>query len=146
MKRSLLCSLLAITLSPAQPAKLESFDDIDTGPQVLGKEEHRYLAFGGVMYDYYREANFDAINLLLVNQQQQLFSEDTDYAELVLGDLYVTYGLPGKAEVIFNRLLAKDILSRTRAQTWLHKPALHYREGTYTYAALILDSAHMNGL
>ncbi len=146
MKRWLLCSLLAINLSPAQAAKVEFFDDIDTGPQILGEEEHRYLAFGEVMYDYYREANFDAINLLLVNQQQQLFSEDTDYAELVLGDLYVTYGLPGKAEVIFNRLLAKDILSRTRAQTWLHKAALHYREGNYTDAAMILDGDNMKGL
>ena len=146
MKRWLLCSLLAINLSPAQAAKVEFFDDIDTGPQILGEEEHRYLAFGEVMYDYYREANFDAINLLLVNQQQQLFSEDTDYAELVLGDLYVTYGLPGKAETIFNRLLAKDILSRTRAQTWLHKAALHYREGNYTDAAMILDGENMKGL
>ncbi len=141
--------LLAVCITAgasSHAAKVEFFDDIDMGPIPLGVEEHRYLAFGEVMFDFYRHANFDAINKLLVNQHQELFNEDTDYAELLLGDLYVTYGLPGNAEVIFNRLLKKDILSRTRAQTWLHKAALHYREGNLDEAAMILDGDNIKGL
>jgi len=145
-KRWLVAACLATLLSSAQAAKVEFFDDINEGPIPLGVEEHRYLAFGEVMFDYYRHANFNAINKLLVNQEQALFNEDTDYAELLLGDLYVTYGLPGQAEVIFNRLLKKDILSRTRAQTWLHKAALHYREGNLAEAAMILDGDNVSGL
>jgi len=145
-KRWLVAACFATLLSPAQAAKVEFFDDINEGPVPLGMEEHRYLAFGEVMFDYYRHANFNAINKLLVNQELSLFNEDTDYAELLLGDLYVTYGLPGKAEVIFNRLLEKDILSRTRAQTWLHKAALHYREGNLAEAAMILDGDNVEGL
>lgn len=145
-KQWLVAACLATLLSPAQAAKVEFFDDINEGPVPLGIEEHRYLAFGEVMYDYYRHANFKAINKLLVNQEQALFNEDTDYAALLLGDLYVTYGLPAKAEVIFNRLLEKDILSHTRAQTWLHKAALHYREGNLAKAAMILDGENVEGL
>ena len=146
LQRWLLAVCLTTGVSSVQAAKVEFFDDIDTGPQQLDVEQHRYLAFGEVMYDYYRQANFSAINQLLVNQQNDLFNQDTDYAELLLGDLYVTYGLPDKAEVIFNRLLEKDILSRTRAQTWLHKAALHYREGNLVDAAMILDSDKVKGL
>lgn len=151
MMRIALCRRLAVAsialfALPAYAAKVEFFDDIETGPQQLGIEEHRYLAFGEVMYDYYRHANFDAINTLLVNQQNALFDESTEYAELLLGNLYVTYGLPHNAETIFNRLLEKDILTRTRAQTWLHKAALHYREGNLVDAAMILDGDQIRGL
>ncbi|WP_348678497.1 tetratricopeptide repeat protein [Alcanivorax profundi] len=146
LRPCLLAVCVAAGASSSHAAKVEFFDDIDMGPIPLGVEEHRYLAFGEVMFDFYRHANFDAINKLLVNQHQELFNEDTDYAQLLLGDLYVTYGLPGNAEIIFNRLLKKDILSRTRAQTWLHKAALHYREGNLDEAAMILDGDNIKGL
>ncbi len=146
LKKWLLAACIAGTCATTQAANVEFFDDIDTGPTPLTLEQHRYLSFGEVMYDYYRHATFDAINQLLVNQQLELFDEDTDYAELLLGDLYVTYGLPDSAETIFNRLLKKDILSHTRAQTWLHKAALHYREGNLTEAAMILDGKKVDGL
>ncbi|EKF75146.1 hypothetical protein A11A3_05619 [Alcanivorax hongdengensis A-11-3] len=146
LRRWLIGTCLAASLAPAHAAKVEFFDDIDAGPQPLGLEQSRYLAFGEVMYDYYRHANFQSINQLLINQKKNLFDEDTDYAQLLLGDLYVSYGLPDKAEVIFNSLLKKDILSRTRAQTWLHKAELHYREGRLDEAAMILDSDKMKGL
>ncbi|MGB2248335.1 MAG: hypothetical protein ACPH3N_11725 [Alcanivorax sediminis] len=146
LKKWLLAAGIAASCATAQAAKVEFFDEIDTGPTPLSVEQHRYLSFGEVMYDYYRHANFDAINLLLVNQQGALFDEDTEYAELLLGDLYVTYGLPYKAETIFNRLLKKDILSHTRAQTWLHKAALHYRDGNHAEAAMILDDKKLDGL
>lgn len=146
LKKWLLAACIAASSASSLAANVEFFDEIDTGPTPLSVEQHRYLAFGEVMYDYYRHATFDSINQLLVNQQLSLFNEDTDYAELLLGDLYVTYGLPDSAETIFNRLLKKDILSHTRAQTWLHKAALHYREGNLTEAAMILDDKRVNGL
>ncbi|MDX1802717.1 MAG: tetratricopeptide repeat protein [Alcanivorax sp.] len=145
-RRWLSGALLAACLTPAYAAKVEFFDDVPVGPQPLTDEEHRYLAFGEVMYDYYRNADFQAINKLLVNKQNALFNQETDYAQLLLGDLYVSYGLPDKAEVIFNELLKKDIVTRTRAQTWLHKAELHYHEGRLDKAAMILDSDKMEGL
>ena len=66
-KQWLVAVCLASLLSPTQAAKVEFFDDITEGPMPLGVEEHRYLAFGEVMFDYYRHAHFDAINKLLVN-------------------------------------------------------------------------------
>ena len=100
-KRWLVAACFATLLSPAQAAKVEFFDDINEGPVPLGMEEHRYLAFGEVMFDYYRHANFNAINKLLVNQELSLFNEDTDYAELLLGDpvSYTHLTLPTNREV-----------------------------------------------
>ena len=47
--------------------------------------------------------------------------------------------------MIFNRLLEKDIPSRTWRNP-LHKAALHYREGNLAEAAMILDGENVEGL
>ncbi len=54
VKRWLLCSLCAATLSAASAAhagKVEFFDEIGTGAQILVEAKHRYLAFGDILYD-----------------------------------------------------------------------------------------------
>lgn len=126
--------------------KLVQFAPIEQGAVPLGTEEKRYLAFGEVMFDYYSGEKFNALTQLLMNQKQGLFGSDTDYAELLLGDLYVKFGLPEHAEKHFNRLLEKDLLEQTRAETWFHKGELHYKEGNYDKAIEVLDSDRVSGL
>lgn len=138
--------LLCVNGWAADNKKLVQFAPIEQGAVPLGKEEKRYLAFGEVMYNYYRGEKFSALTRLLMNQKQGLFGSDTDYAELLLGDLYVTFGLPEHAEKHFNRLLEKNLLQQTRAETWFHKGILHYKEGRYEKAIDVLDSDKVSGL
>ena len=60
LKKWLLAACIAASSASIQAAKVEFFDEIDTGPTPLSLEQHRYLAFGEVMYDFYRHATFDA--------------------------------------------------------------------------------------
>ncbi len=128
--------------------KLVQFDTPDQGSaNPLGREEQRYLAFGEAMYDYYSGRKFNALTRLLVNRKQGLFGQgDTDYAELLMGELYLTLGLPGKAEALFDKLLEKELLRQTRAETWFQKGVLHYEEGARDKAIEVLESDNVEGL
>ncbi len=128
--------------------KLVQFDTPNQGANTLGREERRYLAFGEAMYDYYSGRKFNALTRLLVNHRQGLFGEgDTDYAELLMGELYLTLGLPGKAQTLFDKLLEKDLLRRTRAKTWFQKGVLHYEAGDRGKAIEVLEGDdHLKGL
>ncbi|MCH8543134.1 MAG: tetratricopeptide repeat protein [Alcanivorax sp.] len=112
----------------------------------MSQEEQRYLVFGEAIFDYYSDRQFSTLSGLRVNQARGLFNGDTGYAELLMGELYVSYGLPEEAEVIFDRLLARDMLEQTRAETWLHKAALHYRQGEHAAARRILEGPPVQAL
>lgn len=126
--------------------KLVLFTQGEQGAVPLGVEEERYLAFGQAMFDFYGDHRFRALSQLTSNKKQGLFDESTDYANLLMGELYVAYGLPGPAEQIFNALLQKDIVTRTRAETWLHKAELHFQSNQLEQAQHILESSRVNGL
>jgi len=130
----------------SQAAIIIMGNDLPTEPMPLGIEEQRYLEFGSVTYDFYSDHRFAALNKLLVNRKEGLFDADTEYAELILGTLYVSFGLPEQADAIFNRLLEKDILAQTRARTWLEKAMLEYRRGRFENAADVLASDRTDGL
>lgn len=138
--------LLLASAGHAADKKITYFKEMPPKPMHLGVEDKRYLAFGQAMYDYYDNRKFAAMNRLLVNEKEGLFGKDTDYAELLLGDLYVTFGLPEKAEEIFNKLLKRDLLQQTRAETWFHKGQLNYKQGNYNEAIKVLDSDKVKGL
>lgn len=131
---------------PATASLLIIGDDLPPEPLPLTLESQRYLAFNEATFSFYADRQFAAMSQLLTNQARGLFDQDTEYAELMLGELYVNFGLPEQAEVIFNRLLEKDILARLRAETWLQKAALHYRRKEFDQAAAILDDKRTDGL
>ena len=142
---------LAITLASsislgASASLLIIGDDLPVEPMPLDIESQRYLAFNEATFAFYSDQQFEAMTQLLANQKRGLFNHDTEYAELMLGELYVNFGLAEQAEDIFNRLLKKDILAQLRAETWLHKAALNYRRGQLDQAAEVLSSKRTDGL
>jgi len=147
-RRALLPAVLvagAIAIN-SQAALLVIGGDMPTEPMPLDLESKRYLAFNESIYAFYGDQQFAAMTQLLVNQKLGLFNDDTEYAELMLGELYVNFGLAEQAEEIFNRLLKKDILAQLRAETWLHKAALNYRRGQLEEAAEVLASSRTDGM
>lgn len=143
--------LLAITLASsvslgASASLLIIGDDLPVEPMPLDIESQRYLAFNEATFAFYSDRQFEAMTQLLANQKRGLFNNDTEYAELMLGELYVNFGLAEQAEEIFNKLLKKDILAQLRAETWLHKAALNYRRGQLDEAAEVLASKRTDGL
>lgn len=98
------------------------------------------VLFGEVMFDYYNHRNFPAITNLLAARQQGILSERDDYSEMLLGDLYTTFGLFNNAEAIFAGLVKRDILAKTRNETWFHTAELQYNQGKHDEAARILEN------
>lgn len=138
--------LVCVTAGADTATRLVLFDDLATTPQQLGVEEQRHLAFGGAILDYYSDRSFSALSRLRTHRARGLFDDSTEYVELLQGELFLAYGLPEQAGEIFERLLRKDIPARTRAEAWLHKADLHYRQGNYRAAINILTGDSVQAL
>lgn len=158
IRQSCKLALILVLLAPSLHAATaidKSQGDKDTevvlfgsyeGARPLHVEQERYLAFGRSIFNYYGDKQFKALAQLLINKKKGLFTKETNYASLLMGELYVDYGLPKPAEAIFSRLLKEDILSQTRAETWLNKAELHYHLGEFDKAKDILESDKVKAL
>lgn len=100
--------------------------------------------FGEAMFDFYNNRNLSAITNLMMARQQGWFGEHDDYSDVVLGNLYISYGLFESAENVFARLVKRDILAKTRNETWFHTAELQYNQGRYDEAARILENKIAN--
>lgn len=141
------CALLCLTLTPPGAARIVVLgDDLPAGPMKLDHATRQELSYGEILFRYYGERRFDALTHLLVTRDTGLFNDETYHAELLAGDLFVSFGLSDAAEKIFDRLLQKDILQQLRAETWLRKAALDYRRGKPESAIRILASERTDGL
>ncbi|MFZ5723240.1 MAG: tetratricopeptide repeat protein [Pseudomonadota bacterium] len=98
------------------------------------------VLFGEVMFDFYNNHNLHAITNLLAARDSGVFSERDDFSDVILGNLYINYGLFSSAEAIFARLVKRDILAKTRNETWFHTAELQYNQGKYDEAARILEN------
>src|SRR5690606_34686135 len=146
-RQAVLASGLALLLPSTSLAGLVIIgSDLPPEPMVLDQSAKQELAYGEILFSFYSEHKFDAMTRLLAGKQQGLFTADSTQPELLLGNLYVDLGIPGRAEAIFDQLLEKDILAQLRAETWYQKAALDYRRGNYKAAARILSGDNTNGL
>ena len=67
------------------------------------------LAYGEVLFHFYQEDYFTALTQLLVAQARDEFAYHDGEAELLLGGLYLSYGLHRHAGEIFSRLLEQSV-------------------------------------
>lgn len=140
-------SVMAATTATAQPPAKRTF--VSTNTQLSQIEETEPLdpatmLFNEVMYDYYQQRYFPAITNLLIARENKVISEKDDYAEMLLGDLYTSFDLVDQAEQIFSRIIKRDILPKTRNETWFHTAEIQYRQGKYDEAARILENKIAN--
>lgn len=131
-----LVAAVACSTAGAAPATKRSFVPDD----YVEPLDPPAVLFGEVMYEYYNNRNLPAITRLLIARQEGLLSERDDYSEMLLGDLYINFGLIDRAQAIFSRLVTRDILAKTRNETWFHTAELQYNQGKYDEAARILEN------
>lgn len=96
------------------------------------------LIYGEALYSYYSGDEYTSINRLLTARKQSLIPNHRENADLLLGSLYLNYGLPRDADKLFTQLVAQEILPKTRARTWFEKAKLYYQSGNYQEAEKIL--------
>lgn len=134
---ALCLSLLFIQQGEAAPAWLwkQKPTGIDT------PHEADNLPYALVLYDYFQDNRFKALNNNLVFQSQNKFGERENYAQLVLANLYLAYGLPEEAEAIFKSLLRDNIDKETQNKIWLNLARL-YLETAFPKRALKALNKH----
>lgn len=87
------------------------------------------LAYGDLLFDYYQAHYFAAITKILVAQERGLLKQDAERTQIVLGALYVSYGMLDKGEAIFRQLLASNISPAGADEAWYQLARIHYKRG-----------------
>ena len=115
---------------------------------AVGKEPGvvRDLAYGEALFHFYEGDYFTAITRLETARQQNLLRHHQDDARLLLGGLYLSYGLHEEAGDIFARLLDEhdDANVRNRARLYLAK--IWYQRGYLDKAGAALARMQDEGL
>jgi predicted nucleic acid-binding Zn-ribbon protein len=103
-------------------------------------QELRNLHYGEALFQLYQKAYFPAIVRLLSARKQGLMQNYADEPELLLGGLYLAYGMPDTAENLFNRVLKKTATPGIQNKAWLQLGKSRYRRGEDPAAAKALNA------
>lgn len=96
-------------------------------------------AFGETIYAFYQKQYFDAISRLLVARERGEFRRQGGEAELLLGGLYVQYGIPDAAGDVFAGLLPATADDAQVQRIWLALAELNYRRDRFPEALAIIE-------
>ncbi|NOX77162.1 MAG: tetratricopeptide repeat protein [Gammaproteobacteria bacterium] len=99
----------------------------------------RDLYYGVVLYEFYQQNYYSAaVNLLTAQQQNRLQHHDVD-GQLLLGGLYLSYGLHSEAEAIFTKLIDDSVSPQVRDRAWFYLGKIRYQKQLFPEAALALS-------
>ena len=96
------------------------------------------LAYGDLLFEYYQAHYFAAITKILVAQERGLLKQDSEHAQIVLGALYVSYGMLDKGETIFKQLLATNTSTAGGDEAWYQLARIYYKRGETQHALELL--------
>jgi hypothetical protein len=113
-------------------------------PAYAGKPAHavRDLHYGDVLFNFYQQKYFSAITRLLAAKQQQHLRQNGDEAELLLGGMYLSYGMHRDAEPIFEKLIAANTPKAVQDRAWFYLAKIRYQRGMMADAAQMLARIH----
>jgi TolA-binding protein len=97
------------------------------------------LSYGVALYNFFQDRYFSAINELLVAQERRPGSRQLDDNELLLGSLYLSYGLQQNADRIFKVLVDEKTSPYTRDRAWFNLAKLQYQRGLIKEASQALQ-------
>ncbi len=103
----------------------------DTRPPAQSIHDLRY---GETLFDFYQDRYFSAITDLLVAEKRSPITKQGDDPELLLGALYLSYGLHDAAAGIFTHLLEKNTDPITHDRAWFYLGKLDYLNGRFAEA------------
>ena len=117
---ALIISLLLVLISNRVSA------DDETAHEVTD------LSYGVALYHFFQDKYFSAITDLIVAKHYRRLNTEDKNPELLLGGMYLSYGLPQKSSDIFNELLSESNNSTTdsvRDRALFHLGKNYYQAG-----------------
>jgi len=95
------------------------------------------LAYGEILYDYYRGEEISALTKILIAQKENQIPHHKNSAELLSGVIYLNLGMVIKAQGIFNQLLTEeDLKNELLAKLEFYLAKLHYKQHDYPQAKM----------
>ncbi|HIC80432.1 MAG TPA: tetratricopeptide repeat protein, partial [Kiloniellaceae bacterium] len=92
------------------------------------------LDYGETLYQFYQGRYFSAITHLRAAQAKQTLGEDAEQGEMLLGGLYLGYGMHDEAERIFQQMLARSARPEVQDTAWFWLGKVRYRRGLHREA------------
>ena len=123
-------ALLAIVAGTSAVASDRSFEPVPV----------RDPYYGQILFDFYQEHYFDSIVQTLAASSADRLPNHADDAELLLGGLFLSYGLHRDAAAIFDRLLAERTNLAVRNRTHFFLAKIRYQRGYFADALEALDA------
>ncbi len=111
-----------------------SFAEFEPAPQAIHD-----LRYGETLYHFYQENYFSAITRLTVAEKQRPIRDQGAEPELLLGSLYLSYGMYREAGKIFSRLLRSNAPQYTQDKAWFYLARLRYLDGHFADARAALQ-------
>ena len=98
--------------------------------------QHRVedMAYGQALFYYFQQNELAAITRLLVAKQGFATQRQIEESELLLADLYYSYGLYGEAGTLFSQLLGENTSTAIKNRVWFNLARLNYDQGQYDTA------------
>ena len=92
------------------------------------------LIYNEVLFKLYQGHYFPAIRRLLTAEKENRLTSNKDEYELLLGGLYLSFGMDDEADEIFKRNLSGDDLRLLRNQALFQLAKIQYQHGLYEKA------------
>ncbi len=103
------------------------------------KHEIRDLHYGMVLYEFYQDNYYSAaVNLITAQAQKRLEHSDNE-ARLLLGGLYLSYGLHKEAEDIFQNVIDEGASAPVRDRAWFFLGKIRYHKQLFSEAEEALN-------
>ena len=96
--------------------------------------------YGQALFNFYQGEYFDSIIDLTAAAAKERLPNHAADAELLLGGLYLSYGLHTEAAAIFDRLLESRTDPAVRDRTWFFLAKIRYQRGFHADALSALES------
>ncbi len=101
--------------------------------------EIRDLHYGTVLYEFYQDNYYSAaVNLITAQAQKRLENSDNE-ARLLLGGLYLSYGLHHEAEEIFQNVIDEGASAQVRDRAWFFLGKIRYHKQLFSEAEAALN-------
>jgi tetratricopeptide (TPR) repeat protein len=98
----------------------------------------RDLHYGTVLYEFYQNNYYSAaVNLITAQAQNRLEHSDNE-ARLLLGGLYLSYGLHNEAEAIFQNVIDEGASAPVRDRAWFFLGKIRYHKQLFVEAEAAL--------
>jgi hypothetical protein len=98
--------------------------------------QHRVedMAYGQALFHYFQRNELSAITQLLVAKQGFATQRQIEESDLLLADLYYSYGLYNEAGTLFSQLLGDNTSIGIKNRVWFNLARLNYDQGQYETA------------